>query len=108
MGADEEWLPSYGTKVTILLTCAFIGAGTNLFIAASHKIEDARYVFATIVLLVAPLLITRSRGVKYMFISVTLMNESLKFTAGFLMWLATSCGDCRFVDGRVFDLSAYF
>jgi hypothetical protein len=48
----EDWRPSYGARLTILLVCAFIGAGTNLFIAASHKIEDAQ-------------------GVKYMFISVS-------------------------------------
>ena len=38
---DGEWKPSMFWRLFILIVCAFIGAGTNLFIAASHKIDVA-------------------------------------------------------------------
>ena len=60
---------------TILLVCAFIGAGTNIFIAASHKIED-------------------KRGVRYLYISVTLFNESLKFVTVTAAYLLQRCCGC--------------
>ena len=59
----------------ILLICAFIGAGTNIFIAASHKIED-------------------KLGVRYLYISVTLFNESLKFVTVTAAYLLQRCCGC--------------
>ena len=72
---DAEWRPSMFWRLFILIVFAFIGAGTNLFIAASHKIEEANHV-------------------RYLFISVTLLNESLKFVVGTLLWITTSGCSC--------------
>ena len=69
------WAPGPCAKLAILLVCAFIGAGTNLFIAASHKLEDAQ----------------GPGGVHYLYISVTLLNETLKFLLGSAAYLCARC-----------------